>query len=88
MQVFGTQLFFYRAVEFTSSSRSGNALLALTSKYKWNNQLQFYGQFLLDKFTLGNVTGVKNCWRNKFAYQIGTKWFQPFGIENLTIQAE
>lgn len=85
---FWNPIIFYRAVEFTSSSRSGNALLALTSKYKWNNQLQFYGQFLLDEFALGDVTGVKNSWRNKFAYQIGTKWFQPFGIENLTIQAE
>lgn len=85
---FWNPIIFYRAVEFTSSSRSGNALLALTSKYKWNNQLQFYGQFLLDEFALGDVTGVKNSWRNKFAYQIGTKWFQPFGVENLTIQAE
>ena len=35
-------IIFYRTVEFTSSSRSGNALFGFTSKYKWNNQLTFY----------------------------------------------
>ena len=68
---FVNPIIFYRAVEFSSSARTGNAVLGLTSKYKWNNQLNFYGQFLLDEFSLGEVKNEKNSWKNKFAYQLG-----------------
>ena len=34
---FVNPIIFYRAVEFSSSSRSGNALLGLTTKYKFND---------------------------------------------------
>jgi hypothetical protein len=40
-------IIFYRSVEFASSARTGNALLGLSYKYKWSNQINFYGQFLL-----------------------------------------
>ena len=52
---FVNPIIFYRSVEFASSSRSGNALLALTSKYKVNNQINVYGQFLVDEFALEDV---------------------------------
>ena len=52
---FVNPLIFYRAVEFGSSSKTGNALLALTSKYKWNNQINVYGQFLIDDFAIDDV---------------------------------
>jgi hypothetical protein len=48
---------FYRSVEFASSARTGNALLGLTYKYKWNDQINMYGQFLLDEFSLGILKG-------------------------------
>jgi hypothetical protein len=38
--------YLYRSVEFASSARTGNALLGLTSKYKLNNSVNLYGQFL------------------------------------------
>lgn len=85
---FVNPIIFYRAVEFSSSSRSGNALLGLTSKYKWNNNIQVYGQFLLDEFSLGDVKAGDNSWKNKFAYQIGAKYFSAFTIKNLLLQAE
>jgi hypothetical protein len=81
-------IIFYRAVEFSSSSRSGNALLGLTSKYKWNNNIVVYGQFLLDEFSLGDVKAGDNSWKNKFAYQVGAKYFNAFKIKNLLLQAE
>jgi hypothetical protein len=49
---FVNPIIFYRAVEFASSSRSGNALLGISTKYKWNNQINLYSQFLLDEFAL------------------------------------
>jgi hypothetical protein len=85
---FVNPIIFYRSVEFASSARSGNALLGLTSKYKFNNQINFYGQFLLDEFSLGDVKKQEGSWKNKYAYQLGVKYFNAFGIENLLLQAE
>ena len=79
---------FYRAVEFSSSSRAGNALLGLTTKYKWNNSINFYGQFLLDEFSVADVTSGNKSWKNKFAYQIGAKYYNALGIDNLLLQLE
>jgi hypothetical protein len=44
---FVNPIIFYRAVEFASSARSGNAILGLTFKYKWSDRINFYGQFIL-----------------------------------------
>ena len=85
---FVNPIIFYRAVEFSSSSRSGNAVLGLTSKYKWNNQVNFYGQFLIDEFAIGDVKESNQSWRNKFGYQLGVKYFDAFKVKNLMLQVE
>ncbi len=85
---FVNPIIFYRSVEFASSSRSGNAMLAITSKYKWNNQINFYGQFLLDEFSLGDVKERDNSWKNKFGYQLGVKYYDAFNVQNLLLQLE
>ena len=85
---FVNPIIFYRAVEFASSARTGNALLGATFKYKWNNQVNLYGQFLLDEFSLGDVKEADNSWKNKFAYQLGAKYFNAFKVENLLLQLE
>lgn len=81
-------IIFYRTVEFTSSARSGNAVLGLTGKYKWNNSLNFYGQFILDEFSLGEIKAQNQSWMNKYGYQIGAKYYNAFGIDRLTLQVE
>lgn len=85
---FVNPIIFYRSVEFASSARSGNAMLGLTSKYKWNNQINFYGQFLLDEFSLSDVKAGQKSWKNKFGIQMGAKYFNAFNIKNLLLQAE
>ncbi len=85
---FVNPIIFYRSVEFSSSSRSGNAVLGITSKYKWNNFINFYGQFLLDEFAVGDMTSGERSWRNKFGYQLGAKYYNAFGVKNLYLQAE
>jgi len=85
---FVNPIIFYRSVEFASSARSGNAMLGLTSKYKWNNQITFYGQFLLDEFSLSDVKAGQKSWKNKFGFQMGAKYFNAFNIKNLLLQAE
>lgn len=81
-------IIFYRSVEFASSNRSGNALLGLTSKYKWDNQINFYGQFLIDEFSFNDIKNVNNSWKNKFGYQLGVKYFNALNVENLLLQVE
>ena len=85
---FVNPIIFYRAVEFSSSSKAGNAVLGATAKYKWNNQINFYSQFLLDEFAIGDVRQQNQSWRNKFGYQIGAKYYDAFKIKNLTLQLE
>ncbi len=85
---FVNPLIFYRTVEFGSSSKTGNALLGLTSKYKWNNQINLYGQFLIDEFAIGDVKESNQSWRNKLAYQIGAKYYDAFKVKNLLLQLE
>mgnify|MGYP006381160831 CR=1 FL=1 len=81
-------IIFYRAVEFSSSSKSGNAILGLTSKYKFSNQVQGYGQLIVDEFSVGDMSGGENSWKNKFGYQLGAKYFDAFNIDNLLLQVE
>ena len=85
---FVNPIIFYRAVEFSSSSKSGNALLGLSSKYKFTNQINVYGQFLIDEFSFSEVKAGNNSWKNKFAYQLGLKYYDAFKIPNLLLQAE
>src|SRR5690606_33618240 len=85
---FVNPIIFYRSVEFGSSSRSGNALLGLTTKYKFTNQVSFYGQFLLDEFTLADMRSGEKSWTNKYGYQLGLKYFHAFDIDNLMLQLE
>ncbi len=85
---FVNPIVFYRAVEFTSSGRSGNAVLGLTAKYKWSNSVNFYGQFILDEFSLSEIKEQNKSWANKYGYQIGVKYFNAFNIDNLLLQAE
>jgi hypothetical protein len=81
-------IIFYRTVEFTSSSRNGNAVLGLTTKYKFNNQINFYGQFILDEFALGDIQEQNQSWRNKYGCQLGLKYFNALAIPNLLLQVE
>ena len=81
-------IIFYRSVEFASSARTGNALLGFSYKYKWSNQINLYGQFLLDEFSLGDIKSGDNSWKNKYGYQLGIKYYNAFHVDNLLLQLE
>ncbi len=85
---FVNPIIFYRTVEFTSSARSGNALLGATAKYKISNKINLYGQFLLDEFSLGEIKKQDNSWKNKYGYQVGAKYYDAFNVKNLLLQVE
>lgn len=85
---FVNPIIFYRAVEFGSSSKSGNALLGFTGKYKWNNSVNLYTQFLIDEFSISDVQAGEKSWKNKFGFQMGAKYFNAFDVKNLLLQLE
>ncbi|WP_373057868.1 gliding motility protein RemB [Zunongwangia sp. H14] len=79
---------FYRAIEFATGARGGNAILGLTAKYKWSDKVNMYGQWVIDEFSSGDIFGTSQSWKNKLGYQIGVKYYNAFNIPNLYLQAE
>lgn len=81
-------IIFFRAIEFESGQGSGNAVVGASAKYKWNNKVNLYGQFILDEFSLSHVKAGDKSWKNKFGYQLGAKYYDAFKVDNLMLQVE
>ncbi len=81
-------IIFYRAIEFETGQGAGNALLGASAKYKWNDNVNLYSQFILDEFSLSDVKGGEKSWKNKFGYQLGVKYYNAFKVDNLMLQFE
>ena len=81
-------IIFYRAIEFETGQDAGNAILGASAKYKWNDNVNIYSQFVLDEFSLSDVKAGERSWKNKFGYQLGAKYFNAFKVDNLMLQVE
>lgn len=81
-------IIFYRAIEFETGQDAGNAVMGLSGKFKLNDNMNLYGQFILDEFSLDDITGGNKSWKNKYGYQLGLKYFNAFKVKNLMLQAE
>ena len=79
---------FYRAIEFSTGARAGNAIIGLSAKYKWSDRFNLYGQWLIDEFSSSDIFGGEGSWKNKLGFQVGAKYFDAFGIEDLHLQLE
>ncbi|QAA81941.1 gliding motility protein RemB [Aequorivita sp. H23M31] len=79
---------FYRAIEFSTGSRGGNALIGLTGKYKVNDRVNVYGQLAIDEFSTSDIFGGNGSYKNKIGYQLGLKYYDAFGVKNLYLQTE
>lgn len=86
---FFNPIIFYRAVEFSNGGDgSGNVQIGLNMKYKVNNNISLYNQFLIDEMTMDRVFDGSGYWGNKFAFQFGAKYFNAFKVDNLMLQGE
>lgn len=74
---------FYRPVEFATGSRNGNALLGAASSYRFKKGLLAYTQFVLDEFNFAAIQAQEGSWLNKYAFQLGLKYHNAWGIEGL-----
>lgn len=81
-------IIFYQAIQFSTGSRGGNALIGLTSKYKVNDKVNLYGQLIIDEFSASDVVGGEGSYKNKTGFQLGVKYYDAFGFKNLYLQAE
>ncbi|TXG37492.1 gliding motility protein RemB [Seonamhaeicola maritimus] len=81
-------IIFYRAIEFETGQGAGNALLGATAKYKFSDDVNAYGQFILDEFSLSDIKGGEKSWKNKYGYQLGLKYYNAFKVDNLFLQLE
>ncbi len=86
---FFNPIIFYRAVEFSNGGDySGNVQIGLNLKYKINDQTSVYGQFLADEMTVSRVFDGSGYAGNKFAIQLGAKYYNAFKVNNLMLQGE
>ena len=86
---FFNPIIFYRAVEFSNGGDySGNVQIGLNMKYKINSNVSVYSQFLIDEMTVDEAFSGDGYWGNKFALQLGGKYYNAFKIDNLMLQGE
>lgn len=78
---------FYRQIERALGSPD-NVLIGIDFKAMAARRLQFYGQFVLDEFTSKELFSPNGYWANKYGLQLGGKYFNAFGLENLDLQGE
>ena len=50
--------------------------------------MSFYGQILIDEWTIGEYIKNRGYWANKHGLQFGLKKFELFGINNLSVLSE
>lgn len=80
-------IIFYRHIEGTVGSPD-NAFAGLDVKANVAKKFQFYGQLMLDEFLISKLKNSPNNWVNKYGIQLGAKYVDAFGIDNLDLQVE
>lgn len=78
----------YRTVESWIGSPD-NVILGLNGRVDIKKTFSFYGQMVLDDISVKQIfDGHLDWWGNKFGYQLGAKYINAFGIQNLDAQLE
>lgn len=78
---------FYRSAEQQNGSLD-NSLAGFDAKANVARHFQFYTQFMLDEFSIKEIRRGSGWWGNKWAWQLGGKYIDAFGIHNLDLQLE
>ena len=78
----------YRSVEHHLGSPD-NVLLGFDIRWNLWNKASIYGQFVLDEFKFDELfRNNQGWWANKYGIQVGAKYMNAFGLEQLDLQAE
>ena len=86
---FFNPIIFYRAVEFSNGGDfSGNVQVGLDLKYRVTDNISLYSQLLIDELRVSEVFSGDGWWANKFAVQLGGKYYNAFKVDGLMLQGE
>lgn len=78
----------YRTIESWIGSPD-NVILGLNGRLDVRKTASFYGQLVLDDISVKQIfDGHLDWWGNKFGYQLGAKYINALGIQNLDAQVE
>ncbi|OAV42626.1 hypothetical protein [Lewinella sp. 4G2] len=78
----------YRTIEQSVGSPD-NAMVGLMGRYRSPWRVEVYGQFILDEFKFDELfIERRGWWANKWAYQLGARYVDAFGLDQLDIVAE
>ncbi len=80
-------IIFYRAIEHQNGSLD-NAMIGFDAKWNFLKHFSMYGQFIFDEFKMEELKAGNGWWANKFGYQLGLKYINVAGINNLDLQLE
>ncbi|MCO4292105.1 hypothetical protein NF867_04420 [Solitalea sp. MAHUQ-68] len=81
-------MIYFNALNFNMGSPA-NSLMGLGFSYQLMKSHKLYGQLLLDDFNLGNLSKQGGTFfQEKYAYQLGWKYFDALNVPNLYFQAE
>jgi hypothetical protein len=80
-------IIFYRALEHQGGS-SENVIVGMDARWNIGRTISLYGQLVLDEFYLKEVRAGNGWWANKFGGQVGLKYINVLGFNNLDLQLE
>ncbi len=78
---------FYRSVEQQNGSED-NAFVGMDFKWNIKKRYSLYGQLLIDEMIVSEVFAGNGWWGNKQGFQLGLKYANALGVENLMLQGE
>lgn len=84
---YANPIILYKPIENGMNSPD-KAILGMDWKYNVAKHFSFYGQIVISEFNFGNLTGGNNWWGNKTAVQLGAKYIDVLGVQNLDLQLE
>jgi hypothetical protein len=78
----------YRTIEQSVGSPD-NVVVGLTGRYRSPWRVEVYGQFILDEFKFDELfVERRGWWANKFGYQLGARYADAFGLDQLDLTVE
>lgn len=80
-------IIFWHPIQYSLGSE-GNLLLGINAKYKLSDKSFLYYQFVLDEFISSELLAQNGSAGNKYAWQIGLRWFDVAAVEGLSMQLE
>lgn len=80
-------IIYYNLIENALNSPDKN-MLGLNLKYNFLRHFSIYGQMVISELNFDNRFHAKGWWGNKESYQLGIKYIDVLGVNNLDLQLE